>query len=137
MVYTKKLYNYIDIWLLDVKSSNLPIKLRRYTKYTIVNKHVCLYELLFLRKKLINMDVYVIITSSTFHNLYFRIMKSFLKFYIMRSFHSNTDKWNRLKKIFYRDLDGIVTLISSHYKIYNKYNLNSYTIHNSLSYKIQ
>ena len=39
MVCTKTLYNYIDLGLLDVKNTDLPIKLRRNTKSTIVKKH--------------------------------------------------------------------------------------------------
>ena len=39
MVCTKTLYNYIDLGLLDVKNTDLPIKLRRNTKSTRVNKH--------------------------------------------------------------------------------------------------
>lgn len=39
MVCTKTLYNYIDLGLLDVKNTDLPIKLRRSTKPTIVKKH--------------------------------------------------------------------------------------------------
>ncbi|MDC4246292.1 helix-turn-helix domain-containing protein, partial [Clostridium perfringens] len=34
MVCTKTLYNYIDLGLLDVKNTDLPIKLRRNTKST-------------------------------------------------------------------------------------------------------
>lgn len=101
--------------------------------------YVCLDELLFLRKKLINIEVDVIITTTTFHNLYFSIMKPFLNFKVIASHHeefsSDTDKWNRLKKIFYRNLDGIVTLTNSDYEIYKKYNSNSYIIPNPLPYK--
>lgn len=39
MVCTKTLYNYIDIGLLDIKNTDLPIKLRRNTKSTRVKKH--------------------------------------------------------------------------------------------------
>lgn len=39
MVCTKTLYNYIDLGLLDVKNTDLPIKLRRNTKSTRVKKH--------------------------------------------------------------------------------------------------
>lgn len=39
IVYTKTLYNYIDLGLLDVKNTDLPIKLRRNTKSTRVKKH--------------------------------------------------------------------------------------------------
>ena len=39
MVCTKTLYNYIDFGLLDVKNTDLPIKLRRNTKSTRVKKH--------------------------------------------------------------------------------------------------
>lgn len=39
MVCTKTLYNYIDLWLLDVKNTDLPIKLHINTKNTIVKKH--------------------------------------------------------------------------------------------------
>jgi GalNAc-alpha-(1->4)-GalNAc-alpha-(1->3)-diNAcBac-PP-undecaprenol alpha-1,4-N-acetyl-D-galactosaminyltransferase len=103
--------------------------------------YICLDELLFLRKRLINMDIDVLITTTTFHNLYFSIMKPFLKFKVIASHHeefsSDTDKWNRLKKIFYKNLDGIVTLTSPDYEIYKKYNSNSYTIPNPLPYKRQ
>lgn len=39
IVCTKTLYNYIDLGLLSVKNIDLPIKLRRNTKPTIVKKH--------------------------------------------------------------------------------------------------
>lgn len=39
MVCTKTLYNYIDLGLLDVKNTDLPIKLRRNTKSTRVKKY--------------------------------------------------------------------------------------------------
>lgn len=39
MVWTKTLYNYIDLWLLDIKNADLPIKLRRSTKSTVVKNH--------------------------------------------------------------------------------------------------
>ena len=39
MVCTKTLYNYIDLGLLLVKNADLPMKLRRNTKPTIVKKH--------------------------------------------------------------------------------------------------
>ncbi|WP_160680718.1 IS30 family transposase [Clostridium sp. C8-1-8] len=39
MVCTKTLYNYIDLGLLDVKNTDLPIKLRRNTKPTRIKKH--------------------------------------------------------------------------------------------------
>lgn len=39
MVCTKTLYNYIDLGLLDVKNTDLPIKLRRNTKSTRIKKH--------------------------------------------------------------------------------------------------
>ncbi len=39
MVCTKTLYNYIDLGLLDVKNTDLSIKLRRNTKSTRVKKH--------------------------------------------------------------------------------------------------
>ena len=39
MVCTKTLYNYIDLGFMDVKNTDLPIKLRRNTKFTRVKKH--------------------------------------------------------------------------------------------------
>lgn len=39
MVCTKTLYNYIDLGLLDIKNTDLPIKLRRNTKPTRIKKH--------------------------------------------------------------------------------------------------
>ena len=39
MVCTKTLYNYIDLGLLVVKNTDLPIKLHRNTKSTRVKKH--------------------------------------------------------------------------------------------------
>lgn len=39
MVCTKTLYNYIDLGLLDIKNSDLPIKLRRNNKPTVVKCH--------------------------------------------------------------------------------------------------
>ena len=39
MVCTKTLYNYIDLGLLDIKNTDLPIKLRRNTKLSKVKKH--------------------------------------------------------------------------------------------------
>ena len=39
IVCTKTLYNYIDLGLLDIKNTDLPIKLRRNTKPTRVKKH--------------------------------------------------------------------------------------------------
>lgn len=39
MVCTKTFYNYIDLGLLGVKNTDLPIKLRRNTKSTRVKKH--------------------------------------------------------------------------------------------------
>jgi len=39
MVCTKTLYNHIDLGLLDVKNTDLPMKLRRNTKSTRVKKH--------------------------------------------------------------------------------------------------
>ena len=35
----KTLYNYIDLGLLDIKNTDLPIKLRRNTKFNRVKKH--------------------------------------------------------------------------------------------------
>ena len=39
MVCTKALYNYIDLGFMDVKNTDLPMKLRRNTKFTRVKKH--------------------------------------------------------------------------------------------------
>lgn len=39
MVCTKTLYNYIDLGLLAVKNTDLPLKLRRNTKPSRVKKH--------------------------------------------------------------------------------------------------
>lgn len=39
MVCTKTLYNYIDLGLLDIKNTDLPIKLRRNTKSTRIKRH--------------------------------------------------------------------------------------------------
>lgn len=121
--------------------NNIDINYLNYKSKKGNSFYVCLDELLFLRKKLLNTDVDVIITTTTFHSLYFSIMKPFLKFKVIASHHeefsSDTNKWNRLKKIFYKNLDGIVTLTNSDYKIYKKYNYNSYTIPNPLPYKRQ
>ena len=32
-------YNYIDLGLLSIKNADLPLKLRRSTKHTVVKKH--------------------------------------------------------------------------------------------------
>ncbi|MBS6889561.1 MAG: hypothetical protein KH200_16945 [Clostridium sp.] len=39
MVCTKTLYNYIDLGFMDVKNTDLPMKLRRNTKLARVKKH--------------------------------------------------------------------------------------------------
>ena len=39
IVCTKTLYNYIDLGLLSIKNADLPLKLRRSTKHTVVKKH--------------------------------------------------------------------------------------------------
>ncbi|VYU37435.1 Uncharacterised protein [Clostridium paraputrificum] len=39
MVCTKTLYNYIDLGFMDVKNTDLPMKLRRNTKCTRIKKH--------------------------------------------------------------------------------------------------
>jgi IS30 family transposase len=39
MVCAKTFYNYIDLGLLVVKNTDLPMKLRRNTKFTRVKKH--------------------------------------------------------------------------------------------------
>ena len=39
MVCTKTLYNYIDLGLMEIKNSDLPLKLRRSTKTSVVREH--------------------------------------------------------------------------------------------------
>ena len=39
MVCTKTLYNYIDLGFIDIKNTDLPMKLRRNTKQARVKKH--------------------------------------------------------------------------------------------------
>lgn len=103
--------------------------------------YLCLNELLFLRKKLSKEDIDVIITTTTFHNLYFAIMKPFLKYKVIASHHEefsyDTEKWNKLKKIFYKNLDAVITLTNSDYEKYKEFNHNAYVIPNPLPYERQ
>ena len=99
----------------------------------------CLKELAFLYKKLRKEQIDILITTTTFHNVYFSIMAPILKYKVIGSHHeeyqSDTSKWNRLKKIFYRNLHGVVVLTQSDYMNYRKYNHNVRVIPNSIPFK--
>lgn len=143
-------YDYsVNIYSLSEKSNDsLPYDLHssisvKYLGYKVSSLDksykACLKELAFLYKKLRKEQIDILITTTTFHNVYFSIMAPILKYKVIGSHHeeyqSDTSKWNRLKKIFYRNLHGVVVLTQSDYMNYRKYNHNVRVIPNSIPFK--
>lgn len=99
----------------------------------------CMYELLYIKKELNKLEMDVLITTTTYHNVYLSILNKFFKFKSIASHHeeysSDTEKWNKLKRMFYKNLDGIILLTNSDYNIYKELNKNCYVIPNAVPFE--
>lgn len=118
---------------------NVEIKYLNYAPKGIEGSYkTCLNELFFLYKKLKDEKLNYLITTKTFHNVYFAILSPFLRYRVIGSHHeeyqSDTEKWNTLKKIFYRRLHGIAVLTHNDYTFYRKYNNNVKIIPNAIPF---
>lgn len=101
--------------------------------------HICFDEFNFIRKKICKKKIDILISTTTFHNIYLAILKPLLKFKVIATHHeeysSDTEKWNKLKKIFYKNLDAVILLTQSDFNIYKRYNKNCYVIPNAIPFK--
>lgn len=118
---------------------NVEIKYLNYSPKGIEGSYkTCLNELFFLYKKLKDEKLNYLITTKTFHNVYFAILSPFLRYRVIGSHHeeyqSDTEKWNTLKKIFYRRLHGVAVLTHNDYTFYRKYNNNVKIIPNAIPF---
>ena len=120
-------------------NKNVEITFLNYKEKGKNSFQLCFNEFNFIRKKIKNEDIDVLISTTTFHNVYLAILKPFLKYKVIATHHeeysSDTEKWNRLKKIFYKNLDEVVLLTQSDFNIYKKYNKNCYVIPNAIPFK--
>ena len=120
-------------------NSNVEIKYLNYAPKGIEGSYkTCLNELFFLYKKLKDEKLNYLITTKTFHNVYFAILSPLLKYSVIGSHHeeyqSDTEKWNMLKKIFYRSLHGVAVLTHNDYTFYEKLNKNVKIIPNAIPF---
>lgn len=99
----------------------------------------CVSELIFINKYIKKNKVDILITTCTYHNVYVAFLKKFLDIKVIASHHeeysSDTEKWNKLKKMLYKNLDAVVTLTKFDYYKYKKFNDNVFVIPNAISFE--